>query len=58
VRLAVCIILVAAYFLGVLATIAYVGKPRRPLQASTAAGVFGFNLLYALMTVYLYLSGE
>jgi len=58
VRLAVCIGLVLAYLLGVTAVIAAVGKPRRPITGGTASGVFIFNLLYALATIYLYLSGE
>lgn len=57
-RLAVCIGLVLAYLLGVTAVISAGGKPRRPITGTTASGVFVFNLLYALATVYLYLSGE
>lgn len=57
-RLAVCIGLVLAYLLGVTAVISAVGKARRPITGATASGVFAFNLLYALATVYLYLSGE
>ena len=57
-RLAVCITLVALFFLGITLVIAAVGKPRRPLTAGTASTVFVVNLIYALMVIYLYLSGE
>lgn len=57
-RLAVCIGLVLAYLLGVTTVIAAVGKPRRPITGPIASAVFVFNLIYALATVYLYLSGE
>lgn len=56
-RLAACIILVAAFLLGVTAVISAVGKPRKPLTGGTASGVFIANLIYALLVVYLYLSG-
>lgn len=57
-RLAVCIILVGLLFVGVVAAIAAIGKPRGPLTSGTAAGVFVWNLVCALLTIYLYLSGE
>lgn len=57
-RLAACIILVAAFLLGVTVVIGRVGKPTRPVTSGVASLTFLFNLVYALLVVYLYLSGE
>lgn len=57
-RLTVCSILVGLLFLGVVAAIGTIGKPRGPLTPGTAAAVVVWKLACALMTIYLYLSGE
>lgn len=58
-RLAACIILIAAFLLGVYQVISAVGRPRRvPLTGSVAARHVVFQLAYMSIVVYLYLSGE
>ena len=58
-RLAACILLIAAFLLGIYQVIAAVGRPRRvPLTGNLAARHVIFQLVYMAIVVYLYVSGE
>lgn len=57
-RLAICIAVIAVQTFGLLATVAAVGKPRKPLTGGVAVAVVVVSAAFMAGVVYLYVSAS